>query len=69
VGHGEDAVPIGGRFVEEIFLAAFPVSAGGAIFGPLIEDGLESGLSVVPAALLEESTRFAKPIQARTSIC
>jgi hypothetical protein len=27
VGHGEDAVPAGGRLLEEIFLAALPVGA------------------------------------------
>src|SRR5258708_7059366 len=55
MGHGEDAVPAGWRFVEKIFLATLPVGACRAVVRPLVENGLEGGLGVQPVALLEES--------------
>src|SRR5882724_6038104 len=64
VGHGEDAVPIGGRFVEEVVLAAFPVGAGGSVVRPLIEDGLKGGLGIKPFALLIESAGLEETIKA-----
>jgi hypothetical protein len=62
VGHGEDAIPIGGRLVEEIFLTVLPVGASRAVVGPLIEKGLKGGLGIEPMARLEESASFAKAV-------
>src|ERR1700693_2811094 len=64
VSHSEDAVPVCGRLVEKIFLAALPVGTSGTVVGPLIENGLECQLGVMPAALLEEGTGFAETLQA-----
>jgi hypothetical protein len=36
VGHGEYAVPCAGRFVEQVFLAAFPVHARGTVVRPAV---------------------------------
>src|ERR1700730_320228 len=60
VGHGEDANPAGRRLIEEIILAAFPIGAGWAVVGPLVENGLERLLRVFPAALPVE---FMGPLE------
>src|SRR5260370_7403958 len=54
VGHGEDAVPPGWRFVEEIFLAAFPIGAGWTVVGPFVQNDLERFLRVLPTPLAVE---------------
>jgi hypothetical protein len=54
VSHRKNAIPVGRRLVEKIFLAAFPVSAGRAFVWPLIENGFERRLCVEPATLLEK---------------
>ena len=41
MGHSEDAIPAGWRFVKKIFLAALPIGARGAVVGPLVKNGLE----------------------------
>src|SRR5882762_10386299 len=68
VGHGEDTVPIRGRFVEEVVLATFPVGAGGSIVRPLIEDGLKRGLGFKPFALLIERAGLAEAVKASLSV-
>src|SRR5579859_3697992 len=55
--HRENAVPVERRFVEEIFLAAFPVGAGRAICGRRIKNGLESLLRKIPLACAVERPR------------
>src|SRR5260221_14674005 len=65
VGHGEDAVPIGGRFVEEGVLAAFPVGAGGSVVRPLIEDGLKGGVGIKPFGLLIERGGLGETVKGR----
>src|SRR5437879_1964123 len=64
MGHREDAIPTGWGFVEKIFLTALPVGACRAIIGPLVENGLEGGLSLEPAAVLKECASFVKTIEA-----
>src|SRR5271157_1171308 len=54
VRHGEDAVPAGGWFVKEIFLATLPIGARGAVGLPLGENGLEGFLRGFPLALTVE---------------
>src|ERR1700756_5196661 len=60
VGHGEDAVPAGRRFVEEIFLAALPVGARRPFIGPLVQYGLKSRLSFEPQTLMVKRASFAE---------
>src|SRR6266478_8040303 len=40
-----------------------PIGARRALVGPLIENGLESGLSIEPATLLEQSASVTKTIK------
>src|SRR5713226_5545760 len=54
MGHGEDAVPSGGRLIEEILLAAFPIHAGGSIFRPFLQKLLEVLLRFLPPAAVVE---------------
>src|SRR6201984_553650 len=68
MSHGEDTIPTGWRLVEKIFLAALPISACRSVIGPLIEDRLERGLSLEPAALLKECTSFLKTIEAGSRV-
>src|SRR5713226_10124132 len=60
VGHGEDAVPPGWRFVEEIFLAALPIGAGWTVVGPFVQNDLERSLRVLPTALAVELVGLLK---------
>src|ERR1700758_2186469 len=55
--HGENAIPIERRLVEEIFLATFPVGAGRAVCGRCIKNGLESLLRKIPLACTVERPR------------
>src|SRR6266851_8003447 len=64
MGHGENAVPAGWRFVKKIFLTTLPVGACRAVVGPLVKNGLERGLGVQPAALLKERASLVKTIEA-----
>src|SRR5713101_8771533 len=64
VGHGEDAIPAGRRLIEEIFLAAFPIGAGWAVVGPLVQNDLERFLRVFPAALAVEFMGLLEEIEA-----
>src|SRR6266403_2777303 len=64
MGHREDAVPGGWGFVEKILLTTLPIGARRAVVGPLVKNGLESGLSIEPATLLEECTGVTKTIEA-----
>src|SRR5260370_23110704 len=64
MGHGENAVPARWRFVKKIFLTTLPVGACRAVAGPLVKNGLERGLGVQPAALLEERASLVKTIEA-----
>src|SRR5260370_42425322 len=64
MGHGENAVPAGWRFVKKIFLTTLPVGACRAVVGPLVKNGLERGLGVKPAALLKEGASLVKTIEA-----
>ena len=64
VGHGEDAIPAGRRLIEEIFLAALPIGAGRAVFGPPVESDLERFLGVSPAAFAVELMGLFEQIQA-----
>src|ERR1700704_5119360 len=66
VGHGEDAVPTGRRLVEEIFLAALPIGAGWTVIGPLVQNGLEGVLCVLPVSLAVELMGLSKKIGAHT---
>src|ERR1700756_192650 len=68
MSHGEDAIPTGWMLVEKIFLTALPVSACRTVIGPLIEDRLEHGLSLEPAALPEECASFLKTIEAGSRV-
>src|SRR5271168_5266369 len=54
VGHGENAVPAGGWFVEEVFLATLPVGTRRTIVLPFVEHGLEGFLRGGPLALAVE---------------
>src|SRR5260370_42083127 len=64
VGNGEDAIPAGRRLIEEIFLAAFPIGAGWAVIGPLVQNDLERFLRVFPAALAVEFMGLLEEIEA-----
>ncbi len=64
--HGEDAIPGGGRLVEEIVLAAFPIHARRAVVGPTIEDGLEGVLGLGPLALEVEVAGLGESLQSAT---
>src|SRR5260370_7612381 len=64
VGHGEDAIPAGRRLIEEIFLAAFPIGAGWAVVGPLVQNDLERFLRVFPPALPVEFMGLLEEIEA-----
>src|SRR6266436_6246079 len=66
VSHGEDAIPAGRRLIEEIFLAALPIGAGGAVIGPLVQNGLEKVLRVLPAAPAVELVGLLKKVDALT---
>src|SRR6202521_4642631 len=66
VGHGEYPVPAGRRLIEEIFLAAFPISARRAVIGPLVQNGLERFLGVFPAALAVEFMGRLEELEAVT---
>src|SRR5712691_6569611 len=66
VGHGEDAIPAGRRLIEEIFLAALPIGEGGAVIGPLVQNGLERVLRVLPAAPAVELVGLLKKVDALT---
>src|SRR6267154_4655333 len=66
VGHGEDAVPPGWRFVEEIFLAALPIGAGWTVVGPFVQNDLERSLRVLPTALAVELVGLLKEGDALT---
>src|SRR5260370_2839533 len=64
VGHGEDAIPAGRRLIEEIFLAAFPIGAGWAVVGPLVQNDLERFLRVFPTSLPVEFMGLSEEIEA-----
>src|ERR1700674_2432709 len=68
VGHGEDAVPAGGRLVEEIVLAALPVGARWAIIGPSVENRLESFLRFFPLTLPVEVMGALEDFKARAHL-
>src|SRR5215470_11850197 len=67
VRHDEDAGPPGRRFLKEILLAALPVSARGAVIGPLVEKGLESSLGVFPAAPAIKCASLLEELKAAVS--
>src|SRR5437016_9541892 len=66
VGHGEDAIPAGRRLIKEIFLAALPIGAGRAVFGPAVENRLKRFLGVFPATLPIELPGLLEEIEAST---
>ncbi len=63
MGHGEDAIPAGRRFVEEVVLTALPVRTRGAVIGPLVQDDLKRFLRVFPPALTVEFVSLAKELK------
>src|SRR5271155_3611581 len=64
VGHGEDAVPAGWGFVEEVILAALPIGARGAVTLIFGEHHFEGFLRVGPLALAVEFAGIAEIVNA-----
>src|SRR5713101_9190670 len=65
VGHGEDAVPVGGRLDGEIFLAAEFVDFRWSVVGPPRQHFLKCALSFRPIALEVEragARKFLQPL-------
>src|ERR1700674_766092 len=68
VCHCKDAIPVGRRFVKEIFLTAFPVHARGSFIGPAVQNLLESVLSFFPSAFAVEFPATLEELEARPQI-
>src|SRR2546425_13303154 len=64
-GNDEHAVPVGFGLVEQVFLAALPESARGAVVRPALQQFLENYLGLAPLAGLIASSAAGEHLQAR----